>query len=87
MWLESVGMVQMNIKTIKRQLVLEQVQGNHKLLEVYKQEKENVDEIIHRLYGGTIASSNPKVRKSVILRRGYYQTIKIALNERADGKI
>jgi putative chitinase len=48
---------------------------------------ENVDEIIHRLYGGTIASPNPKVRKSVILRRGYYQTIKIALNERADGKI
>ena len=48
---------------------------------------ENIDEIIHRLYGGKITSPNPKVRKSVLLRRGYYQTIKVALNERSDGKI
>ena len=35
----------------------------------------DVDGIIYRLYGGKITSSNPKVRKSVLLRRSYYKTI------------
>lgn len=35
----------------------------------------DVDGIIYRLYGGKITSPNPKVRKSVILRRSYYKTI------------
>jgi len=35
----------------------------------------NIDEIIHRLYGGKITSPNPKVRNSVLLRRSYYTTI------------
>jgi predicted chitinase len=35
----------------------------------------NIDEIIHRLSGGRITSPNPNVRKSVMLRRGYYKTI------------
>jgi len=39
----------------------------------------DVDGIIHLLYGGTINSPNPAVRKSVILRRGYYTTIESIL--------
>jgi predicted chitinase len=35
----------------------------------------DVDGIIYRLYGGKITSQNPKVRKSVLLRRSYYKTI------------
>jgi predicted chitinase len=42
---------------------------------------EDIDEIIYRLYGGKITSPNPKVRRSVILRRGYYTTIKAILKE------
>ncbi len=40
----------------------------------------NIDEIIRRLYGGTITSSKPKVRQSVILRRSFYTTIKSILD-------
>lgn len=35
----------------------------------------DIDGIIYRLYGGKITSSNPQVRKSVLLRRSYYKTI------------
>lgn len=35
----------------------------------------DIDGIIYRLYGGKITSSNPNVRKSVLLRRSYYKTI------------
>jgi predicted chitinase len=35
----------------------------------------NIDEIIHLVYGGKITSTDPKVRKSVLLRRSYYKTI------------
>lgn len=35
----------------------------------------DIDAIIHLLYGGTINSPNPDVRRSVQLRRGYYATI------------
>jgi hypothetical protein len=48
---------------------------------------ENIDEIIRRLYGGTINSKNPKVRRSVELRRGYYKIIRITLNQRYDRRI
>lgn len=41
----------------------------------------DIDEIIHRLYGGKITSPNPKVRQSVTLRRGYYTTIKSILSQ------
>ncbi|WP_095203940.1 SH3 domain-containing protein [Mesorhizobium carmichaelinearum] len=40
----------------------------------------NIDEIIRRLYGGTISSPDPKVRQSVILRRSFYTTIKSILD-------
>ncbi len=40
---------------------------------------QNIDAIIHLLYGGLITSPNPQVRKSVELRRGYYTTIKSLL--------
>jgi predicted chitinase len=48
---------------------------------------ENIDEIIRRLYGGTINSKNPKVRRSVELRRSYYKIIRITLNQRYDRRI
>jgi predicted chitinase len=35
----------------------------------------DIDGIIYRLYGGKITSPNPKVRRSVLLRRSYYKTI------------
>lgn len=35
----------------------------------------DIDEIIHRLYGGQITSPNAAVRRSVILRRSFYVTI------------
>ena len=50
-------------------------------------DKEDVDEIIHRLYGGKITSRKRKVRKSVRLRRGFYTSIQRVLNERSEGKI
>jgi predicted chitinase len=48
---------------------------------------QDIDEIIHRLYGGTIRSPKPVVRKSVLLRRSFYTTIKDVLNQRSRGLI
>jgi putative chitinase len=45
----------------------------------------DVDEIIYRLYGGRITSRNAAVRRSVVLRRGYYTTIRDLLSERGGG--
>lgn len=45
---------------------------------------EDIDEIIYRLYGGRITSNKPAVRKSVMLRRGYYTSIRAILEERAN---
>ena len=50
-------------------------------------DQENINEIIHRLYGGTEASSDPAVVDSIHLRQSFYKTIKIVLNSRADGKL
>ena|SRR5258706_404539 len=47
----------------------------------------NVDEIIHKLYGGTINSPSELIRHSVELRRSYYVTIQIALNQRHDCRL
>jgi predicted chitinase len=44
---------------------------------------QDIDEIIHRLYGGTIKSRKPEVRKSVELRRSFYTTIKDLLVQRS----
>lgn len=49
-------------------------------------DKEDINEIIHRLYGGTEASKKKAVRDSVHLRQSFYKTIKIILNARVDGK-
>jgi len=48
---------------------------------------EDIDEIIHKLYGGTMQSASAQVRHSVELRRGYYITIRMALNQRHDQRI
>jgi putative chitinase len=48
---------------------------------------QDIDEIIRRLYGGTIRNRDPKVRDSVRRRRGYYETIKTVLKQRADSLI
>jgi predicted chitinase len=50
-------------------------------------DKEDINEIIHRLYGGTEANSKKAVRDSVHLRQSFYKTIKIVLNARSDGKL
>jgi putative chitinase len=47
----------------------------------------DIDEIIHRLYGGTIRSPKPAVRKSVLLRRSFYTTIRDLLIQRSRGLI
>jgi predicted chitinase len=47
----------------------------------------NVDEIIHKLYGGTVKSQSPTVRHSVELRRSFYVTIQMALNQRHDQRL
>jgi predicted chitinase len=50
-------------------------------------DKEDINEIIHRLYGGTESSKKKAVRDSVHLRQSFYKTIKIVLNARSDGKL
>lgn len=50
-------------------------------------DQENVDEIIHKLYGGTSKSSSAAVRHSVELRRGHYVTIQMILNQRHDRRL
>jgi len=50
-------------------------------------DKEDINEIIHRLYGGTESSKNKAVRDSVHLRQSFYRTIKMVLNARVDGKL
>lgn len=50
-------------------------------------DKEDVDGIIYRLYGGKITSRRKKVRKSVTLRRSFYNSIQRILNESSEGKL
>ena len=48
---------------------------------------EDIDGIIFRLYGGKITSHKKKVRKSVSLRRSFYNSIQRILNESSEGKL
>jgi len=50
-------------------------------------DKEDINEIIHRLYGGTEQSKKKAVVDSVHLRQSFYKTIKIILNARSDGRL
>ena len=50
-------------------------------------DKEDVDGIIYRLYGGKITSRKKKVRRSVTLRRSFYNSIQRILNESSESKL
>ena len=50
-------------------------------------DKEDIDGIIYRLYGGKITSHKKKVRKSVTLRRSFYNSIQRILNESSENKL